>query len=157
METGNLIYLLLVVASFIGLYKIFEKTNKPAWKALIPFYNFYEWLKLVEKPWWWVFLMIVPGVNLIMYAVLGYHTAHYFGKRKTSDLLLAVFMPYLYVVYLGFSKNEKWTGVEDLKKRKGGFVKDWLDPLLFAVVAATVIRTFFLEAFTIPTSSLEKS
>src|ERR1700741_5079402 len=157
MEKGNLIFLLLILISFAGIYKIFEKNNKPGWKGLVPFYNYYEWLKMMDKPWWWVFLMIVPGVNIIMYGVLGSHTALHFGKRKTTDLIAAALMPYLYIVYLGFAKDEKWVGVADMKSKKGGFVKNWLDPLLFAVVAATVIRTFFLEAFTIPTSSLEKS
>ena len=157
MYTGNYIFLVLVVVLCVGYFKIFEKLGKPGWKALVPFYNFYEIYKLLEKPWWWMFLMIVPGVNIIMFGVIGYHTACYFGKRKTNDLLFAAILPYLYIFYLGFSKNEKWTGVEDLKKQQGGFVRNWLDPLLFAVVAATVIRSFFLEAFTIPTSSLEKS
>ncbi len=157
MYIGNSVFLVLVLISFIGYAKIFQKLRKPAWKALVPFYNFYLIYKLLEKPWWWVFLMIVPGVNIIMFGVIGYHTACYFGKRKSSELILAAIMPYLYIAYLGFSEKENWKGVDDLKKQEGGFVKNWLDPLLFAVVAATVIRTFLFEAFTIPTSSLEKS
>jgi signal peptidase I len=35
--------------------------------------------------------------------------------------------------------------------------REWLDAIGFAVVAATLIRTFFIEAYTIPTSSMEKS
>ena len=34
---------------------------------------------------------------------------------------------------------------------------EWIDALIFAVVAATIIRLFFIEAFTIPTSTMEKS
>lgn len=34
---------------------------------------------------------------------------------------------------------------------------EWIDALIFAVVAATLIRMFFFEAYTIPTSSMEKS
>lgn len=34
---------------------------------------------------------------------------------------------------------------------------EWVDALIFAVIAATIIRLFFIEAFTIPTSSMEKS
>ncbi len=157
MHIGNIIFLILVLISFAGFAKIFSKKGLPAWKGFIPFYNFYLIYKLLEKPWWWVFLMIVPGVNLIMYGVIGYHTACYFGKRKSTDLILASFIPYLYLAYLGYSKTEKWQNIDDLKKQKGGIIQDWIDPLLFAVVAATIIRTFFLEAFTIPTSSLEKS
>ncbi|MFI5222217.1 MAG: signal peptidase I [Bacteroidia bacterium] len=35
--------------------------------------------------------------------------------------------------------------------------REWVDAIAFAVVAATLIRTFFIEAYVIPTSSMEKS
>ncbi len=34
---------------------------------------------------------------------------------------------------------------------------EWVDAIIFAVIAATFIRMFFIEAYTIPTSSMEKS
>jgi signal peptidase I len=34
--------------------------------------------------------------------------------------------------------------------------REWIDALIFAVIAATIIRTFFIEAFTIPTPSMEE-
>lgn len=40
------------------------------------------------------------------------------------------------------------------KKHKFG---EWVDAILFAVIAATVIRSLFIEAYQIPTSSMEKS
>ena len=36
-------------------------------------------------------------------------------------------------------------------------VIEWVDAIIFAVIAATFIRMFFIEAYTIPTSSMEKS
>ena len=36
-------------------------------------------------------------------------------------------------------------------------VVEWVDAIIFAVIAATFIRLFFIEAYTIPTSSMEKS
>lgn len=156
MYTGNLIFLILVLISWIGLYKCFTKAGIAGWKAFIPFYNFFEAYKLTEKPKWWTALMIVPGVNIIMYGVMGFNLARYFGKRKGTDLLLASLMPFLYIPALGFGQA-KLTGVADMKGKEIPFIKNWIDPLVFAVVAASVIRTFFLEAFTIPTSSLEKS
>jgi len=36
-------------------------------------------------------------------------------------------------------------------------VVEWIDAIIFAVIAATFIRMFFIEAYTIPTSSMEKS
>jgi signal peptidase I, bacterial type len=43
------------------------------------------------------------------------------------------------------------------EKVKNNVFVEWFDALLFAVVAATFIRMFFIEAYTIPTSSMEKS
>ncbi len=34
---------------------------------------------------------------------------------------------------------------------------EWIDAIIFAVIAATFIRLFFIEAYTIPTSSMEKT
>ena len=41
------------------------------------------------------------------------------------------------------------------KKKKKPVWREWLDAGLFAIVAATLIRTFFFEAYTIPTGSME--
>ena len=43
------------------------------------------------------------------------------------------------------------------EKKKKGPVREWVDAITFAVVAATLIRWAFMEAFTIPTSSMENS
>jgi len=47
------------------------------------------------------------------------------------------------------------------KKKKAGKPKtklrEWTEAILFAVIAATLIRTFMIEAYTIPTPSMEKS
>lgn len=42
------------------------------------------------------------------------------------------------------------------KKRKSA-VREWLDAAIFAIIAATLIRTFIFEAYTIPTPSMEKT
>lgn len=52
-----------------------------------------------------------------------------------------------------FWKSEK----EEKEKKKKSTAREWLDAIVFAVIAATIIRWLFLEAFTIPTPSMEKS
>ncbi len=54
-------------------------------------------------------------------------------------------------------KNKMFTKKKKEEKPKKGPVKEWLDAIVFAVVAATLIRWVFMEAFTIPTPSMEKS
>ena len=51
-----------------------------------------------------------------------------------------------------WKKKEK----KNKKKKKSEF-RSWIDAILFAVIAATILRTFLIEAYTIPTSSMEKS
>jgi len=72
---------------------------------------------------------------------------------------------YLWLLGLGVifdmyvSKKVHWTfwkkkNTPDGKQTK---VVEWIDAIIFAVIAATFIRMFFIEAYTIPTSSMEKS
>jgi signal peptidase I len=55
---------------------------------------------------------------------------------------------------LKFWQNNKQEKTVKKKKSKS---REWLDAIVFAVVAATLIRGLFLEAYTIPTGSMEKS
>lgn len=42
-------------------------------------------------------------------------------------------------------------------KKKKSKTREWTDAIIFAVIAATVIRVFFIEAYTIPSGSMERS
>ncbi|MDY0906107.1 signal peptidase I [Pedobacter sp. CFBP9032] len=42
-------------------------------------------------------------------------------------------------------------------KKKKTKTREWVDAIVFAVIAATIIRVFFIEAYTIPSGSMEKS
>jgi signal peptidase I len=41
------------------------------------------------------------------------------------------------------------------EKKKKSALREWLDAIVFAVIAATIIRWAFMSAYTIPTSSME--
>jgi len=156
----DLSYLFLIIASLTtiaGLYKLFIVAGEQGWKAFVPLYNFIVWLKIIKKPWWWIFLIITPGVNFLMVAIMYLLTAKAFNKRSFSDLFLAFLFGYIYLPYIAFKPEIKYVGPEDTSKLKRSIAREWTEAIVFAVIAATVIRTFFLEAFTIPTSSLEKS
>jgi len=64
------------------------------------------------------------------------------------------------VVYdLYISKKVHWSFWKKRNPPEGKQTKvvEWVDAIIFAVIAATFIRMFFIEAYTIPTSSMEKS
>ena len=50
-----------------------------------------------------------------------------------------------------------WKKKDKAQKKKKSVAREWLDAAIFAIIAATIIRTFFVEAYTIPTGSMEGS
>ena len=157
MNTSYLLLLVSFITTVIGLWKLFPLAGEQGWKAFIPFYNFIVWLKIIKKPWWWIFLIITPGVNFLIIAIMYLLTAKAYNKRSLQEKIIAFFIGFIYLPYIGFQADTKYVGPEDMSKKKPSIVRDWTEAIVFAVIAATVIRTFFIEAFTIPTSSLEKS
>ncbi|MGZ2370611.1 signal peptidase I [Ancylomarina sp. YFZ004] len=72
-----------------------------------------------------------------------------------GNFWLVLGLPILFDVYI--SKKVHWAFWKKRGVKKQGFIVEWVDALIFAVIAATLIRMFFIEAYTIPTSSMEKS
>ncbi len=52
---------------------------------------------------------------------------------------------------LAFWRKKKENG----EKKKKSVLREWVDAALFAIIAATIIRTFLIEAYTIPSGSME--
>lgn len=71
----------------------------------------------------------------------------YFAPLIVGDIIFWKTIPWQ------FWKKKK----EKKEKRKKSELRTWVDAIGFAVIAATILRTFLIEAYTIPTSSMEKS
>lgn len=149
------IYLLLPI---FGLWFIFKKAGIAAWKSLIPVYNLVVWIKdVLGKSWKWYIYMAIPAINIFTYLLLVVETAKVFQRNGLLEQTLAVIFPFIYLPYLGLSKKRTYTKPSDLPKIKVSSAREWLDALIFALVAATIIRTFIFELYNIPSSSMEKS
>lgn len=155
---NTLIILSLIFLFFpVFMFKVFEKANVPAWKSIVPMLNYWEWNKINDKPIWWFLLLFVPFINIFMVFLMIVETAKAFAKFDLGSQALSVIFPYVYLPYLGISGTEKYYGPGKRPTFKKSAVREWVDAIIFAVVAATIIRTFIMEAYTIPTSSMEKS
>lgn len=66
-------------------------------------------------------------------------------------------MPVIFDIYV--TKKVHWAFWKKKNPPNGKQTKvvEWVDAIIFAVIAATFIRMFFFEAYVIPTSSMEKS
>ncbi len=54
-------------------------------------------------------------------------------------------------------RNKRKQQQGDLNERAKSWLREWLDALMFAAIAALIIRTFLFEAYRIPTPSMEKT
>ncbi|HTX88275.1 MAG TPA: S26 family signal peptidase [Bacteroidales bacterium] len=152
-----LLSLLFFISSLVGLWAIFEKAGQPGWKVLVPFYNIYIWLRIIKKPLWWYIFLLIPFINVFVILLMIVETCKCFLKFGLGAQALGVIFPFLYLPYLGFSPREKYTDPDKRPVVKKSVVREWVDAIIFAVIAASIIRIFFIEAYTIPTSSMEKT
>jgi signal peptidase I len=144
------------IAAHVGLYKIFEKMGEDGWKALVPFYGTYLAVKMVKKSWVWTIVYYVPFLGFVVWMGLIVELMKLLGKTDFKEHFLGVVFAGIYLPYIGFKDDVKFIGYDEAAKYKKSFKREWADAIIFAVVAATVIRGFYLEAFTIPTSSMEQ-
>lgn len=155
------LYLILTILFFIlslaGLWGIFEKAGKKGWKVLIPFYNWYIWLKIIKKPLWWYIFLLVPFINVFVLLLMVVEILKCFRKHGLADQALGVLFPFVYLPYLAWSTKENYHDPSKEPPVIKSALREWVDAIIFAVIAASIIRIFLIEAYTIPTSSMEKS
>lgn len=102
----SLFWLVFIVLVIVGLWKTFQKSGKPGWAAIIPFYNAYIMIKIAGKPGWWLILYFVPVVNLIIHIIVSISFARAFGRSVAFGLILIwLFLP-IGALILGFGKSK---------------------------------------------------
>ncbi|MCL2510679.1 MAG: signal peptidase I [Bacteroidales bacterium] len=151
-----ILYTLILCYPFL-LWKTFSDAGYKSWQAFIPVYNYIIWLKIIQKRFYWFILWLIPFINIFMVFQMTVDTALCYGKHRIRDLALAVFFPFIYFPYLQLSDKEHFTPPDKLKIPKKSQSRSWFDSLVWAVVAAFIIRTFMIELYMIPTSSMENS
>ena len=61
-----LMCLLVLLLPVIGYWRLFEKAQQRGWKALIPFYNLFIFLRIIKRPAWWISLYLIPPIWLFL-------------------------------------------------------------------------------------------
>lgn len=189
-------YLFFLIYPYLALWwKSFPKAGHKQWEALIPGYNYAIASKIAGQPWWWAFLMIIPGIHLIMWMVFNVSYIRKYGFFTIGDTLQGIFFPFLLMAKIANDDSLKpefttdWENEKDIQRRKNSdhlvlflslpiighvialalgaiqkkkkgkktIIKEWGDSILFALIAASAIRTYVFEPFQIPTGSMEKT
>ena len=148
-------FIFIQVIHFLGTWKLYIKSGRKAWEAAIPIYNAIVLMKIINRPKWWVMLLFIPVVNLLMFPVIWIETIRTFGFYKRLDSLLVIVTLGLYIFYINYATDTTYNENRELKPRSE--LGEWVSSISFAIIAATLVHTYFMQPFTIPTSSLEKS
>ena len=96
------------VITVIGLWKVFEKAGKPGWAAIIPIYNYIVMLEIVGKPIWWIFLFLVPCINIVFLIWTINLLSKSFGQSEGFTIGIII-LPFIFIPILGFG-NYKYLG-----------------------------------------------
>ncbi|WP_298765904.1 signal peptidase I [uncultured Polaribacter sp.] len=148
-------FLIVQIIHFLGTWKLYVKAGRKAWEAAIPVYNGIVLMQIINRPKWWIILLFIPIVNLLMFPVIWIETIRTFGYYKKIDSLLVILTLGLYIFYINYKEDAKYNAERSLKPRSE--LGEWVSSITFAIIAATLVHTYFMQPFTIPTSSLEKS
>jgi len=148
-------FLIVQVLHFLGTWKLYVKAGRKAWEAAVPIYNGVILMQIINRPKWWIVLLFIPIVNLLMFPVIWIETIRTFGYYKKLDSLLVILTLGLYIFYINYATDANYNADRILKPRSE--LGEWVSSIAFAIIAATLVHTYFMQPFTIPTSSLEKS
>lgn len=150
-----LFFLVVQIIHFLGTWRLYKKAGRQVWEAAIPVYNAVVLMKIINRPWWWVILLFIPIVNLIMFPVVWVETIRSFGRNSNLDTFLVLITFGLYIYYINYAADVSY--IEDRSLKPPTAAGEWISSILFAVIAATLVHTYLIQPFTIPTSSLEKT
>jgi signal peptidase I len=151
--------------------------------GLIPGLNFASWCKVIGRKPTYALWLLFPIVNIFIFVGMAVDLFRSFGRLGFLDETLAVVYAPLAILKLT-GKNEKYVGptlideatfasrLEEARKagdqyrlnqleeknpyKKSG-MREWVESIVFAVFAASFIRMFLIEAYVIPTPSMEGS
>lgn len=150
-----IVFLVLQIVLGAFLWKGFTLAGQPAWKAFVPVLNTLVFLKIIGRPWWLIFLAYLPVIGNVMAIVFIYEWLHVFGYRKKRYTLFALLTLGIFAAYVTYLPKTNYQPRNEEQIREN--VPSWLNAVIFSVVVASFIHTYFIQPFNIPTSSMEKT
>jgi signal peptidase I len=148
-------FLVVQVVHYLATWKLYQKAGRKSWEAAVPIYNAIVLMKIINRPTWWTILLFIPVINLIMIPVVWVETIRSFGRNSPTDTTLVLATLGFYIFYINYTQEVQYIPNRSLHSTSQ--TGDTVSSLLFAVVVATIVHTYIMQPFTIPTSSLEKS
>lgn len=167
----------------LSLRSLFVNAGYKGSDSWIPGVNFAVWCKIIGRKPTYALWLLFPIVNIFIFCGMAVDMVRSFGRNSFGDSALSVIYAPLAFFLLGNS-GDKYKGPIITQERahnaelraaytrkdqfaikkleanptfKKGKLREWTESIVFAVFAAAFIRMFLIEAYVIPTSSMESS
>ena len=98
---GVLIGLAVAIFMIVAYWRVFSKAGQPGWAIFIPIYSTIVLLRVAGKPWWWLFLFLIPLVDIVIAILVYAGVAANYGKGAGFTVGL-IFLPYIFIPILGY-------------------------------------------------------
>jgi Family of unknown function (DUF5684) len=95
------IYLAILVFLIAANWRVFTKAGEAGWKSIIPIWNVIVVLRIIGRPWWWIFLFLIPLVGIVIAVIMCIDLAKSFGKGGGFAVGL-ILLGIIFVPILGF-------------------------------------------------------
>ncbi|MDC0643010.1 signal peptidase I [Flavobacteriaceae bacterium] len=150
-----LFFLAVQLIHFAGTWKLYQKAGKQPLQALIPVYNAIVLMDIIRRPKWWVILLFIPVINLMMFPVIWVETLRSFGRNSAKDTALGLVSFGFYIYAANYDPTTVYEKDRSLVPKT--WFGEWINAILFAIIAATLVHNYFIQPYIIPTGSLEKT
>jgi hypothetical protein len=102
---GSILLCIIVIVFYLYcMWRIFVKAGKPGWAAIIPIYNLLVELEIVGRPWYWLFLMFIPVVDVVLGIIILFRMAKVYGHSVGFGFGL-LFLSYIFMPILAFDQS----------------------------------------------------
>ncbi len=107
----SLIFFILFFVFFLYIFKmiynyfLFKKMGRKGWEGIIPIYNVFVKLKVLDIPLWLILFYFIPGASIVLYVVIAINMGIKFQK-DTFFIIGLVFLPIVFCPILAFGKSE---------------------------------------------------
>lgn len=101
------IMLAIAIASLVAMWRLFEKAGEAGWKAIVPVYNSWVFLRLGNQPGWLILLAFIPVVQLVTVVFLAI-AAYNIGLKLAKPswyVILYLFLPVVWLLILAFDSS----------------------------------------------------
>jgi len=135
---------LIAIILLASRWTVYVKLGEAGWKSIIPVYSDIVLLKIVELPIWYIFLYLIPGVNLYVIFKVNIRIARKFGRTALFGVWLTILYPLVLPILAMIDKGDKNEETSAHQSATNNLAKIILGTILLSIILTWIFPiTYF--------------